>query len=144
MTTREKYQKYANLIGADLAEKRLNNFFDRVIRKELSPKQTVDLLSLKGKVKAIICNLNDSTGKRFSPQSYPTHQLIAARLAEGFTVDDFLAVHSAKCAEWKDTQAEKYLRPDTLYTRTNFHKYIDNIRASQPVDKAEKEQEHGW
>lgn len=74
MNAREKYLKYAKLVGADVAERRLNNFFDRVIRKELKPKEVVDLLSLKGKVKAIIDDLNERTGKRFSAISYPTRQ----------------------------------------------------------------------
>jgi uncharacterized phage protein (TIGR02220 family) len=45
-----------------------------------------------------------------------TQSCVKARLAEGFTVDDFKAVIDKKCAEWiGDEKMEKYLRPETLF-----------------------------
>ena len=50
---------------------------------------------------------------------------IKARLNEGFTIDDFKAVIDKKCAEWKGTDFEKYLTPETLFRPSNFEKYLN-------------------
>jgi uncharacterized phage protein (TIGR02220 family) len=50
---------------------------------------------------------------------------IKARLNDGFTIDDFKAVIDKKCAEWKGTEFEKYLTPETLFRPSNFEKYLN-------------------
>lgn len=50
---------------------------------------------------------------------------IKARLNEGFTIDNFKAVIDKKCAEWKGTEFEKYLTPETLFRPSNFEKYLN-------------------
>ena len=63
----------------------------------------------------IIGHLNKSTGKNFKASSSKTRSLIDARLKEGYTVEDFYKVIDTKALEWKGTNFEKYLRPETLF-----------------------------
>lgn len=65
----------------------------------------------------IINDLNAKAGTKYKPSSKKTRQLIKTRMAEGFSVNDFLYVHTVKCKEWlQDPHWNKYLRPETLYS----------------------------
>lgn len=73
----------------------------------------------------IISYLNDKAGTKYKATTAKTKTAIHARLAEGFTVDDFKAVIDKKCAEWiGDPKMEKYLRPETLFG-TKFEGYLN-------------------
>ena len=65
-------------------------------------------------------------GTRYSASNKKTQSLIKARLAENkeYTVDDFKAVIDKKIKEWKGTEMEKYLRPETLFG-TKFESYLN-------------------
>lgn len=67
-------------------------------------------------------NLNAGTNYRSSGQATQRH--INARLAEGYTLDDFKTVIIKKCAEWKGGEMEKYLRPETLFG-SKFDSYLN-------------------
>jgi len=43
---------------------------------------------------------------------------------DGYKLEDFQTVISKKCAEWKGTDMEKYLRPETLFG-TKFESYLN-------------------
>lgn len=73
---------------------------------------------------AIITRLNEKSGMNYRPTSKATQSHINARLTEGFTVDDFYTVIDKKCIEWKGTDMEKYLRPETLFG-TKFENYLN-------------------
>jgi len=76
-------------------------------------------------IKEIISLLNISTGKSYKPGTGKTRSLINARFSDGFTMDDFKSVISAKCAEWKgDEKMDKFLRPETLFG-TKFEGYLN-------------------
>ena len=72
----------------------------------------------------IVDFLNSCAGTSYRATSKATQGHINARLAEGFTVDDFKAVISKKCAEWKGGEMEKYLRPETLFG-SKFENYLN-------------------
>jgi uncharacterized phage protein (TIGR02220 family) len=73
----------------------------------------------------IVDDLNAKAGKVYRSTTAKTRTLIKARMADGFTVDDFKTVHDRKCAEWlKDEENEKYLRPETLYGN-KFEGYLN-------------------
>ena len=76
------------------------------------------------KIKEIISYLNDVTGSRYKANTDKTKRTIHARLAEGFTVDDFKAVIDKKNQDWKGSEWEKYLRPETLFG-TKFEGYLN-------------------
>ena len=75
--------------------------------------------------KEIVSNLNEKTGKQFRHTSEKTRTAIHARLADGFTVEDFRNVIDTKCADWLgDKKMEEYLRPETLFG-TKFEGYLN-------------------
>ena len=65
------------------------------------------------------------------PSSKATQGHINARLAEGYTVENFYTVIDKKCAEWKGGKMEQYLRPETLFG-SKFENYL-NAPASPSV-----------
>lgn len=68
--------------------------------------------------------LNEKAGTKYKSTGKKTQSLIRARVAEGFTLEDFQTVIDKKCAEWKDTDMEQYLRPETLFG-TKFESYLN-------------------
>lgn len=80
--------------------------------------------SLNDTFKEIIFYLNEKAGMNYRAASKKTQSCIHARLAEGFTVEDFKIVIDKKCAEWIGTEYEKYLRPETLFG-TKFEGYLN-------------------
>lgn len=80
----------------------------------------------------IIDYLNEKAQTRYKATTAKTRSLINARLSEGFVVGDFKTVIDKKCAEWKGTEFEKFLRPETLFG-TKFEGYLN---ARQTVQKS--------
>ena len=67
--------------------------------------------------------LNQKTGRNYRP--VPANlEMIAARIKDGATVDELRMVVAKKCREWAaDEKMNIYLRPKTLFARTNFAQY---------------------
>ena len=80
---------------------------------------------------AIIAHLNEKAGTNYRVTSKATQGHINARIGEGYTVEDFYTVIDKKCLEWKGTEWEKYLRPETLFG-SKFENYLN---ASVPTRK---------
>lgn len=94
----------------------------------------------------IISFLNSTTGSKYKASTDKTRRLISARLAEGFTLEDFKTVISKKAKEWQGTDMAQYLRPETLFG-TKFEGYLNqpevrNNRRS-PLSRAEQERQEG-
>ncbi|WP_290776106.1 conserved phage C-terminal domain-containing protein [Anaerofustis sp.] len=85
-------------------------------------------------IKEIIEYLNEKAGTKYKPTTQKTRDIIKARLKEGFTVEDFKTVIDKKVAEWKGTEWEKFLRPQTLFG-TKFEGYLN-----QNIIKRNKEE----
>jgi uncharacterized phage protein (TIGR02220 family) len=74
----------------------------------------------------IVGYLNAKAGSSFSPKSESTLKLIRARMADGFSVEDFKLVIDNKCAEWSgDPKMSRYLRPSTLFCASKFEEYLN-------------------
>lgn len=102
--------------------------------------------SLPSVAEDIVTFLNSVTGSNYRSTTDKTRKLIAARLAEGFTIDDFKAVITKKAKEWQGTDMAQYLRPETLFG-TKFEGYLNqpevrNNRRS-PLSRAEQERQEG-
>ena len=70
--------------------------------------------------------LNQKTGKNFKHTSKVTQRHIRARLAEGFTIRDFMQVIDKKSSDWfRDQKMKEYLRPETLFG-TKFESYLNS------------------
>lgn len=86
----------------------------------------------------IVSYLNEKTGSSYSASSKNTVKLIKARMNEGHTTDDFKKVIDNKAAEWKGTEMEGYLRPNTLFAPSHFDDYLNQKgvkRTQKPPDK---------
>ena len=82
-------------------------------------------------VEMIVEHLNEKAGTAYRASTKATQDHINARLSEGFTVEDFFKVIDSKCAEWKGTNMEKYLRPATLFNPTKFESYLNTPAVKQ-------------
>lgn len=84
----------------------------------------------------IIQYLNYRSGKNFRPDSNGTVRLINARLSEGYTIDDFKKVIDNKVAEWKGTDQEQYIRPETLFSPSHFESYLNQKKVQAVAKKS--------
>ena len=88
---------------------------------------------------SIIDYLNKKADKNYKATTQSTKTKINARLNEGFTLEDFKKVIDVKCKQWKDTDMDKYLRPQTLFG-TKFEGYLNE----EVVAKENKETTANW
>ncbi|EOU1739841.1 conserved phage C-terminal domain-containing protein [Clostridium perfringens] len=72
----------------------------------------------------VIDYLNSKTGKSYKSTTRKTQSLIKARIDEGFNEEEFFKVIDNKVSEWKGTEYEKYLRPETLFGN-KFEGYLN-------------------
>jgi uncharacterized phage protein (TIGR02220 family) len=75
-------------------------------------------------IKDIIDYLNSVLNTKYRHTTANTQKHIKARLSEGRTFEDFKTVIDKKAKEWKGTEMEKYLCPDTLFG-SKFEKYLN-------------------
>ncbi|PCF70708.1 alpha/beta hydrolase [Staphylococcus delphini] len=85
----------------------------------------------------VIDYLNKQTGKQYKPTTKKNQTVIRARTDEGFTLDDFKQVIDNKVSEWKGTDMEKYLRPETLFG-TKFEGYLNQKSKLNGVEQLER------
>ena len=76
-------------------------------------------------VSQIIDDFNMIYTSNYKQNNKTTQSLIRVRLKEGFTIDDFKAVHRKMLKNWgADAKMYKYLRPQTLYSN-KFESYLN-------------------
>lgn len=82
--------------------------------------------STKDTVEDIVAYLNEKVqpARPYRATTKATQKHINARLSEGYTLDDFKVVIDKKVDDWKGTEMEKYLRPETLFG-TKFESYLN-------------------
>ncbi|MEF9991885.1 MAG: conserved phage C-terminal domain-containing protein [Romboutsia sp.] len=83
----------------------------------------------------IVEYLNKKSGKNFKSTTPKTRASIIARLNENFVEDDFYKVIDIKCSQWKGSDMEMFLRPQTLFSN-KFESYL-NEKANVGVDQIE-------
>ena len=74
----------------------------------------------------VIEYLNLKAGTKYKPNSQKTKDLIKARQNEGFIIEDFYKAIDNKVTEWKGTDWEKFLRPETLFSN-KFEGYLNQV-----------------
>jgi len=105
-------------------------------KREKTEEEDEETVKKSKACREIIAYLNEKTGKRFTAKSRDTQGHISARLDEGFTVEDFKTVIDKKCKEWQGTDMEKYIRPETLFSR-KFDRYLNETNIIRKT-------ESGW
>lgn len=87
-------------------------------------------LTQVNKAEKVMDYLNRLTGQKFqalNPSGKPTSntKLIICRLKEGYSKADFRKVIYTQNREWGgDEKMDKYLRPSTLFRKSNFENYL--------------------
>ena len=113
---------------------------ENIKKKEtpISPmkEQPESVLILKEDIHEIIRVLNHTTGKSFSPSGKHAQRFIRARLADGFTIEDFEKVIKVKTEQWKgDAKMDGYLRPETLFSN-KFEGYLQESNRANKTQTA--------
>ena len=119
---------------------------------QLNTKKSITNISNTNIYKDVIEHLNSKAGTKYRASAQATQRHIKARIAEGFTLDDFKTVIDKKCAEWLSSDMAKYLRPETLFG-SKFESYLnapvgnskpngsnDNLYRNKVLNEEEKEE----
>lgn len=88
------------------------------VNRSSKPDRYVDLR------KQILDYLNDSIGSHYR-DCKANKRLIDSRLDDGYTLEDFKHVIDVKVYQWKDSDLQKYLRPETLFCASHFESYLN-------------------
>lgn len=88
-------------------------------------------------VDRVIQNMNDICGTSYK-HNQRTIKDLQKLLNDGYTSDDIVTVIRKKAAEWRGTEYEKYLRPQTLFG-SKFESYL-NQKIKKTSSKANFEQ----
>ena len=102
---------YCREENREAEEKSLSAFVGRADNTHLLTKNVIDYL-------------NEKANKNYKSSTAKTKTLINARAREGFELEDFKKVIDIKTREWKGSDMEKYLRPETLFG-TKFEGYLN-------------------
>lgn len=108
-----------------------NHIPNLTIPNQTKPKkEKQEKKSLKADACHILEFLNLKAKKNFEPVD--THlKLISARLEEGATVQKCKSIIAMKCRKWSgDPKTEEWLRPKTLFNKTNFDNYKGELVVS--------------
>lgn len=96
---------------------------DKEIRKKNKEAETYTDKE-KEIVSEVIKHLNNVTGSSYRIDSIKTIKLICNWLAKDFKKNDFIEVIDKKNQEWRGTEREKYIRPETLFG-DKFENYVN-------------------
>lgn len=91
----------------------------------------------------IVSYLNQQAGKNYSATAKATRGYIIDRHKEGFTLDDFKTVIDKKVRDWKGTEYEKFLRPETLFAGKHFDSYLNEPEVTQRGKRKADDGKHG-
>jgi len=140
----EMYNKLYNSYGEVLMLGHLKALEDKQYIKLMNIKELneLDNIAIRAKteevfkeeadaVKDVIEYLNLKLGKkRGYSHKGANRKFVTGRFAEGYSVDDLKSVIDFKVKEWKGTNMEEYLRPETLFNATKFSGYIVSAESS--------------
>ena len=97
---------------------------DESVRETSNIKYLNKELSKDNIYSRVVFYLNEKSKKNFKSTTKKTRDCICARLNEGFVEEDFYRVIDVKCGQWMDSDMEKFLRPETLFSN-KFESYLN-------------------
>lgn len=123
--------KDATTTGSRLTTSTGSKFIDQERNNKEIYKENNIVVSKRTEIpyQEIIDYLNEQTGKAFKSNTVKTRKFIQARFSEGYKTDDFKRVIRQKVQDWKGTEQDKYLRPETLFG-TKFEGYLNQSPAT--------------
>ncbi len=75
-------------------------------------------------IKETIDYLNSVADSDYPATEPKTIKALNLLIKDGYTLDDFKLVIDKKWSDWKDTEWQKYVRPETLFGG-NFKRYLN-------------------
>ena len=104
------------------------------------PDDSWDRQNQMQKAERVLTFLNKLTKAKYKAKSpagdKPTAaaKLVIDRIKEGYNKDDFEQIIRAKCDDWSgDDKMRQYLRPSTLFRKSNFEQYYAAIGDSSSI-----------
>jgi uncharacterized phage protein (TIGR02220 family) len=85
--------------------------------------------TMSSNVDKIVSYLNEKAGTHYKKVDSTT-RLIKARLQD-YSVEEMKKVIDSKVGEWKGTEMQKYLRPETLFNATKFESYLNGLQGAK-------------
>ncbi len=79
----------------------------------------------------VIQYLNELNGTNLRTDTKATVRLIQQRFSEGYTLTELKEIIEYKIAEWRGTDQEKWIQPDTLFNGEKCAKYRNHVQAAK-------------
>ena len=82
----------------------------------------------KDLVGEVVDHLNKVCNKKYKSTTESTKSFINARFNDGYTLENLKYVIDVKAKQWKgNDKNDKYLRPETLFNKTKFEGYVNEV-----------------
>ena len=108
------------------------------IDRDVNYEEKENMSSYLGIAREVVDYLNGKTGKRFRPDSESHLKMVMGLVRDGYTSQDMKHVIDVKCSEWRGSDMERYLTPDTLFSPRHFDTYLNQ----QTSNVSRKETHH--
>ena len=126
---------FAILQNCQMEMTKLSNGNDKIVKPIPNNKQQILNTNIYIKdIEYIVGFLNEKADVHYKPTTKETQQKIIKLLKQGFDKRDFEQVITTMVTEWKGTDMEKYLRPETLFGN-KFESYL-NRNVKKTVGKS--------
>lgn len=96
--------------------------------------QVLELLTERTGVKFVIPKT------RAGIEKYEPYKLIKERLNDKATLEDIFAVVEMKNKEWFGTKVYVYMKPSTLFRKSNFDSYLQQLQLAPKINQQPKQQ----
>lgn len=127
--TVESTDKSSNCNASENVAKSVTETVNSTSKKENKKENKKDIYN------RVVTRLNELAFTNFKYTTKKTQTLINSRMREGFSEEDFYNVIEVKAKEWKGTDFEKYLRPETLFG-TKFENYLQQYEKDKKTPTA--------
>ena len=130
----DNYRKYIKSIYIDMEIIPVED----TVKSKKNVNKDINILT-----KQVIDYLNEKCNTNYKSNANYIQKHISARMSDGYAdFDDYKHVIDMKYSQWKNTDYEKYLRPQTLFG-TKFDSYLNEYYMKNKINKkAEKQEEH--
>lgn len=129
VTKGDQSQKVTSHLGSHL--KRLSQTYSKPKERErVKDKPSPD--SFFPTIERTIRRLNELSGKTYRPHSKDVTKYLLARLKDGATLEECLAVVEDRWRRWKDKpEMVEHFNPVTLFRKSKFEIYLTETRTGQ-------------
>jgi len=132
----KKVNVYINALNVNINALNVNKSTQSKV-KESKVKNNKDIVEQDSTTsipfKTIIDYLNKKADRNFKHTTASTRKFIKARFNDEFTLDDFKIVIDKKSKEWLNTDMDKFLRPETLFSN-KFDGYLQQKEVKEKTD----------